>query len=151
MILAGRRINDSMGKYIAERTVKLLILQGKPVRGAKVAVLGITFKEDVPDLRNTRVVDIVHELQDYGVEVQVHDPMADSREAAHYYKVELKSLDLLKGADAVVLAVMHKSYREMGAAGIAALCTNGKPIVVDVKSALNPEEMDAMGIVHWRL
>lgn len=151
MILAGRRINDSMGKYIAERTVKLLIHQGKPVRGAKVAVLGITFKEDVPDLRNTRVVDIVHELQDYGVEVQVHDPMADRREAAHYYDVELKSLDLLKGADAVVLAVMHKAYHEMGAAGIAALCTNGKPIVVDVKSALNPEEVDAMGIVYWRL
>ncbi len=151
MILAGRRINDSMGKYIAERTVKLLIHQGKQVRGAKVAVLGITFKEDVPDLRNTKVVDIVHELQDYGVEVQVHDPMADNREAAHYYNVNLKSLDLLKGADAVVLAVMHKTYREMGAAGIAALCTNGKPIVVDVKSALNPKEVDTMGIVYWRL
>ena len=151
MILAGRRINDGMGKYIAERTVKLLIHQGKPVRGARVAVLGITFKEDVPDLRNTRVVDIIHELRDYGIDVQVHDPMADTDEAAHYYGVELTSLENLKGADAVVLAVMHKAYRAMGMSGIAALCTNGKPIVVDVKCALKPVEAEALGVTYWRL
>ena len=151
MILAGRRINDGMGKYIAERTVKLLIHSGKPVKGAKVAVLGITFKEDVPDLRNTRVVDIVRELHDYGVEVLIHDPMADPREAGVYYDVALSPLEALKGADAVVLAVMHKTYREMGLPGVAGLCTNGRPIVVDVKSLFSKPEADRQGITYWRL
>jgi UDP-N-acetyl-D-galactosamine dehydrogenase len=151
MILAGRRINDGMGKYIAERTVKILIHQGKPVKDAKVAVLGITFKENVPDLRNTRVVDIIRELQDYGVKVHVHDPMADVQEAACYYGVHLKPLDELKGADAVVLAVIHQAYLDMGAEGIAALCTNGKPVVVDVKGAINPADIKDLDIIHWRL
>ena len=97
------------------------------------------------------MVDIVHELQDYGVEVQVHDPIADPGEAAQYYGIELQTLETLKGADAAVLAVMHKTYREMGVQGIAALCTNGKPIVVDVKSTLDPEQTEALGIIYWRL
>jgi UDP-N-acetyl-D-galactosamine dehydrogenase len=151
MILAGRRVNDGMGKYIAEKTIKLLIKSGKAVKGAKVAVLGITFKEDVPDLRNTRVVDIVGELEEYGVEVVVHDPMADSDEAKEHYGLELKPIEKLKGADAVVLAVMHKAYREMGLPGVASLCMNGKPIVVDVKCLFSETEAEAMGITYWRL
>ncbi|MDA8138643.1 MAG: nucleotide sugar dehydrogenase [Desulfobacteraceae bacterium] len=151
MILAGRRVNDGMGKYIAEKTIKLLIRSGKAVKGAKVAVLGITFKEDVPDLRNTRVVDIVHELADYGVEVVVHDAMADSEEAQEHYGLELKPLDQLKGADAVVLAVMHKAYKAMGLSGVAGLCMNGKPIVVDVKCVFSEAEAEALGITYWRL
>ncbi len=151
IILAGRRINDGMGKYVAERAVKMLIQAGKTVKGAKVAVLGITFKEDVPDLRNTRVVDIVRELKDYGIDVLVHDPMADSEEAVEHYGIPLNSLAQLKGADAVVLAVMHKAYRDMGLAGISALCTNGHPIVVDVKSLFNKAEADRLGIAYWRL
>jgi UDP-N-acetyl-D-galactosamine dehydrogenase len=151
MILAGRRINDGMGKYVAERIVKLLIQRGKAVRGAKVAVLGITFKEDVPDLRNTRVVDIIHELKDYGVQVMAHDPLADPVEARHYYDLELLPMEALKGVDAVVVAVMHKRYREMGITGIADLCTNGKPIIVDVKSAFNPNDIASEALVYWRL
>jgi UDP-N-acetyl-D-glucosamine/UDP-N-acetyl-D-galactosamine dehydrogenase len=151
MILAGRRINDGMGKYIAERTVKLLIHSGKPVKGAKVAVMGITFKEDVPDLRNTRVVDIVRELREYGVDVYVHDPMADPEEALEHYALTLSPLDSLKGSDAVVLAVMHKSYIEMGLQGISGLCTNGHPIVVDVKSLFSEPEAARLGITYWRL
>ncbi|RJQ72777.1 MAG: nucleotide sugar dehydrogenase [Desulfobacteraceae bacterium] len=151
MILAGRRINDRMGKYIAERTIKLIIHSGKAVKGAKVAVLGITFKEDVPDLRNTRVVDIVRELEDYDVQVLVHDPMADSEEAQEHYGLTLSPIEHLKGADAVVLAVMHKAYCEMSLAGIAGLCTNGHPIVVDVKSVLNESLARRMGITYWRL
>jgi len=151
MILAGRRINDGMGKYIAERTVKLLIHRGQPVKDAKVAILGITFKEDVPDLRNTRVIDIVQELKEYGVEVLVHDPMADPGEAFQYYQVDLCSLDKLKGVDAVIVAVMHKKYREMGLAGIAGLCTNGQPIIVDVKSMLNHKLAKEQHITYWRL
>jgi UDP-N-acetyl-D-galactosamine dehydrogenase len=151
MILAGRRINDGMGKYIAERTVKLLIHRGKAVRGAKVAILGVTFKEDVPDLRNTRVVDIVHELKDYGVQVLAHDPLADPSEADRYYQMDLHHIEDLKGVDAVIVAVMHKAYREMGIEGIAALCTNGKPIIVDVKSAFDPTAVDNETIMYWRL
>jgi len=151
MILAGRRINDGMGKYIAERTVKLLIHRGQPVKGAKVAVLGITFKENVPDLRNTRVVDIVHELEEYGIQVLVHDPMADPDEAYQHYQLNLCTMDMLKGVDAVVVAVMHKVYRELGLSGIAGLCTNGQPIVVDVKSILDQEEANRQNIIYWRL
>jgi UDP-N-acetyl-D-glucosamine/UDP-N-acetyl-D-galactosamine dehydrogenase len=93
MILAGRRINDGMGKNIAERAVKMLIRAGKKVLGARVAILGITFKENVPDLRNTRVVDIIAELKEYGISVLVHDPLADAEEAEKYYNVELVDME----------------------------------------------------------
>jgi UDP-N-acetyl-D-galactosamine dehydrogenase len=151
MILAGRRVNDGMGKYIAERTVKLLIQQGKVVRGAKVAMLGITFKENVPDLRNTRVVDIIEELNDYGVEVLVNDPLADADEAREHYGIELLPLDALKGVDAAVVAVIHSHYAALGLDGVAELCTNGTPIVTDVKSAFDPEQAKRMDIVYWQL
>jgi UDP-N-acetyl-D-galactosamine dehydrogenase len=151
MILAGRRINDGMGKYIAEKTVKLLIHSGKAVKAAKVAILGITFKENVPDLRNTRVVDIVREFEDYGVEVLVNDPLADPAEAKHYYGLDIIPLDQLAGVDAVVLAVMHNAYSEMGIDGIAGLCTNGSPIVVDVKSALDNRLAARKNLVYWQL
>ncbi|MBT8351474.1 MAG: nucleotide sugar dehydrogenase, partial [Deltaproteobacteria bacterium] len=109
MILAGRRINDGMGKYIAEKAVKLLIGVDKQVHGAKIAVLGITFKEDVPDLRNTKVVDIISELTEYGIEVLVHDPLADVKEAANYYNLELRKIEDLSGVDAVIIAVMLRA------------------------------------------
>jgi UDP-N-acetyl-D-galactosamine dehydrogenase len=151
MILAGRRINDGMGKFIAERAVKLLIHSGKAVKGARVAILGITFKEDVPDLRNTRVVDIVHELVDFGIEVLVHDPLADSQEAKQYYGLDLVDLENLQGVDAVVVAVMHRTYKQMGLSGISGLCTNGRPIVIDVKSALDAVEAQKLEITYWSL
>ncbi|MGD9009807.1 MAG: nucleotide sugar dehydrogenase [Desulfobacteraceae bacterium] len=151
MILAGRRVNDGMGKYIAERTVKLLIQQGNAVKGAKVALLGITFKEDVPDLRNTRAVDIVDELKEYEVQVLVHDPLADAEEAKRYYGLEMSSMEALQGVDAVVIAVMHKAYTEMGIEGIAGLCSDGDPIVVDVKNALDSAKARSKGIVYWSL
>lgn len=151
MILAGRRINDTMGKYIAERTVKLLIKHGKAVKGAKVALLGITFKENVPDLRNTRVVDIIDELADYGIKVLVNDPIADAHEAKQKYDVELVGLDDLVGVDAVVLAVMHQSYRRLGLGDIAKLCDNEHPIVIDVKSAFGVHDAEQKGITYWQL
>ncbi|MEJ2641428.1 MAG: nucleotide sugar dehydrogenase [Desulfosarcinaceae bacterium] len=151
MILAGRRINDGMGKYIAERTVKLLIQEGKQVRDARVAVLGVTFKEDVPDLRNTRVVDIIAELEDYGITVLSHDPLADPTEAKTYYGLDLVSEADLKGVDAVVLAVIHEQYRQMGLGRMAGLCPNGNPILVDVKAAFSPAEAAEAGIAYWRL
>ena len=151
MILAGRRINDNMGKYVTDRAVKLLIRTGRAVRGSRVAVLGLTFKENVPDLRNTRVVDIVTELEQYGVEVLVHDPMADADEARQYYNIALKPLEALEGVDAVILAVRHRAYERMGLAGVAALCRQGQPVVLDLKAAFEPAEAAAAGIVFWRL
>lgn len=151
MILAGRRINDGMGKHIAERAVKMLIRAGKQVRGARVAVLGITFKEDVPDLRNTRVVDIIRELKDYGVNVVANDPLADPGEALEYYGVELMDLEAIRGVDAVILAVMHKAYRESGLEGLVKLCAARDCLIVDVKGCFSPGQAQKMGISYWRL
>ena len=151
MILAGRRINDGMGKYIAEKTVKQLIHSNRQVHGAKVGVLGLTFKEDVPDLRNTRVVDIIHELQEYGVKVMVHDPLADAAEALRYYGLTLHPMTELTQLDAVVLAVKHQTYLKMGIQQLGALCGNGRPILMDVKGAFDAKAADAANVIHWRL
>jgi len=151
MILAGRRINDGMGKHVAERAVKMLIGAGKQVRGARVAILGITFKEDVPDLRNTKVIDIINELKDYGVEVLINDPLADMGEARQYYGVKLQPLDAIKDADAVILAVMHKVYREIGLEGISGLCTDSHAPFIDVKGFFSPQEAQKLGLSYWRL
>jgi UDP-N-acetyl-D-galactosamine dehydrogenase len=151
MILAGRRINDNMGKYIAERTIKILINAGRPVRNARVAVLGLTFKENIPDLRNTRVIDIITELKDYGVNVLVHDPMADPAEVNHYYGLTMTAVQDIQEVDAVIVAVAHQPYQHLGLAGMAGLCRNGRPIVVDVKAIFDPEEARRLGIHYWRL
>ena len=151
MILAGRRINDGMGKHIAERTVKMLIRAGKQVRSARVAILGITFKEDVPDIRNTKVVDIIKELNDYGIEVQISDPLADAGEARQYYDVELRPLKAIKEVDAVILAVMHTEYRELGLVGISRLFNDGNALVVDVKGCFSSKEAQELGMTYWRL
>ncbi len=151
MILAGRRINDGMGKYIAEKAVKLLIGADKQVHGAKVAVLGITFKEDVPDLRNTKVVDIISELNEYGIDALAHDPLADAKEAENYYNLELKEMDDLASVDAVIVAVMHRPYKKMGLEEIAGLCSKGTPIIIDVKSGFSRKDAEKGGMVYWRL
>ena len=151
MILAGRRINDGMGKYVAERLVKLMIQEGKQINHTRVGVLGITFKEDVPDLRNTRVTDIIAELADYGIDVLVHDPLADPEEAKAYYGVDLKSLSDLDGVDALVVAVGHKAYKEMGLVRLAGMCSNGRAVIADVKSTFDPESARENGIIYWRL
>ncbi|MFO7716830.1 nucleotide sugar dehydrogenase [Desulfosarcina sp.] len=151
MILAGRRINDGMGKYVAERVVKLMIQEGKQINQTRVGVLGITFKEDVPDLRNTRVVDIIAELEDYGIDVLVHDPLADPSEARTYYGVEMKALEQLEGVDAVVVAVSHQPYRDMGLVRLAGLCGGKRAVVVDVKSVFDADIARKAGITYWRL
>ncbi len=150
VILAGRHINDGMGKFVAEQTVKKLLKAGKELNGAKVAVLGLTFKEDCPDLRNSKVVDIIRELADYQCNIQVHDPLASAREARHEYGLELCGWDELTGLDAVVLAVPHRKYRELPLAGIQALMSaNG--VVIDVKSVLDKGDVEAAGLSVWRL
>ena len=151
MILAGRRINDNVGKFVAEKTVKMLIKGKRQVRGAIVAILGLTFKENVPDLRNTKVVDIIRELEDYGVNVRVHDPLADPEEARRYYGLELADWDQLGTVDAVILAVLHEDYRNRGLEAISAHLHPEYPLLLDVKGAFHPEDARSMGLYYWRL
>jgi len=150
VILAGRRINDNIGKYVAEVLVKKLIKLNLPVQGARVTVLGLTFKENVPDLRNSKVIDVIRELQEYGIDVQVTDAQADSAEAVREYGVSLTPYNELLPSEAVVLAVSHREYIETGWTQFDRLLKHGKGIVVDIKSALDkeskPEKIDL-----WRL
>jgi len=150
VILAGRRINDGMGKFIAQRTVKEMIRAGHSVLGSVVTVLGLTFKENCPDLRNSKVVDIIRELQDYGIDVQVHDPLADAAEAGHEYGVTLTPFASLRPAAAVVLAVAHRAFQDISVARLAALM-GPKKVLVDVKGICDPRAVAAAGIRFWRL
>ncbi|TAL23143.1 MAG: nucleotide sugar dehydrogenase [Aquabacterium sp.] len=150
VILAGRRINDGMGKYIAEQTVKQLIQLGFPVKGSHVIVLGLTFKENCPDLRNSKVIDVIRELESYGVTVHVHDPYAEPAEAVHEYGVELKTWDSLPKANAIVAAVSHKPLVDRPLDDfINKLAPGG--LYVDVKCAADQQALKARGINVWRL
>jgi len=150
VINAGRRINDGMGKFIAERTVKQMIRNGWQVKDAPIIVLGLTFKEDCPDLRNSRVIDVIHELESYGARVIVHEPVADPDEARHEYGVEVVPWDQLPPAAAIVAAVAHRQFKERPLADFAGkLQPNG--VLTDVKSMFNEAELVAQGISVWRL
>lgn len=150
VILAGRRINDSMGKYIAEQTVKQMIQVGSHVKGAKVNVLGITFKENVPDLRNSKVADLITELRAYGVQVFVHDPVADADEACQEYGIELIAWDALPQADAIVVAVAHEALVSRPPSDYAAKVKVGG-CFMDVKSQFDASGLSAAGMTVWRL
>jgi UDP-N-acetyl-D-galactosamine dehydrogenase len=151
VILSGRRINDNMGKWVAENTVKQLIKTGKNVNGARVNVLGITFKEDVPDVRNSRVKDIVTELLEYGVDVSISDPHATEKDAIDEYGFGLTKYEDLPKADAVVLAVAHKEYLNFGLNDIQLLFRNNKGVFMDVKYRFNRSEAEALGLTYWSL
>src|SRR6266436_7489855 len=144
VILAGRRINDNMGKFIAEQTVKQMIRNGNPVKNAKVNVLGLTFKEDVPDLRNSHVVDVINELKSYGVQVFVHDPVTDPREASHEYGLELVPWEHLPMAEAMVVAVAHRHFINIGVETFARKIVKGG-CFIDVKSKFDRETLSAAG------
>ena len=150
VILAGRRINDGMGRYVAQEAVKLMIQRGSQVRGALVNVLGLTFKENVPDLRNSRVIDVIQELQTYGARVAVHDPVADPREAQHEYGLELTEWDALRPADALVLAVGHDKLIKRPTADFVGKVVPGG-CVIDVKARLDAAAIRDAGLGMWRL
>ena len=150
VILAGRRINDGMGKFIAEQTVKQMIACGSYVKGAKVIVLGLTFKEDCGDLRNSKVVDIIRELKTYGVEVFVHDPRADAEEAMHEYGVQPVSWEELPRADAIVAAVAHREFRDLSVEDLSRKVINGGSFV-DVKALFDQAALRSSGLRVWRL
>jgi UDP-N-acetyl-D-galactosamine dehydrogenase len=150
VILAGRRINDGMGKFIAEQTVKHMIRAGSHVRGCKVNVLGLTFKEDCPDLRNSRVIDVIQELKSYGVDVHVHDPVPDAEEAQHEYGLVLDSWESLPRADALVVAVAHKQFMARPFSDYAAKLIEGG-CFIDVKSRFDRSAIRDAGLCGWRL
>jgi UDP-N-acetyl-D-galactosamine dehydrogenase len=150
VILAGRRINDGMGKYIAEQTVKNMIAAGSYIKGARVNVLGLTFKENCADLRNSKVGDVINELKDFGVEVFVHDPYADADEAMHEYGVRLYSWDELPRADAVVAAVSHEELLARPIEDIQRKLVKGG-CFIDVKAAFDAAALKEAGLCVWRL
>ena len=150
VILAGRRINDNMGQFIAEQTVKMLARQGLQTAGQTVVVLGLTFKEDVPDLRNSKVIDVVRELEAYGINVLIHDPIADREEAHEEYGVELVDWDKLPKANAIVAAVSHQAYQQQGLPALLDKLVD-KGVFIDVKSAWDPAEIRKAGKAVWRL
>jgi UDP-N-acetyl-D-glucosamine/UDP-N-acetyl-D-galactosamine dehydrogenase len=150
VILAGRRINDGMGKYVAEQTVKQMIQSGFPVKGAKINVLGLTFKENCPDLRNSRVIDVINELRSYGADVRVHDPVADPGEAVHEYGVELHDWDSLPRAHATVLAVAHREFAARPIDHFVGKLEKGG-LFVDVKCQADAQALRERGVSVWRL
>jgi UDP-N-acetyl-D-galactosamine dehydrogenase len=150
VITAGRRINDGMGKFIAEQTVKHLVRNGWQVKGAPIIVLGLTFKEDCPDLRNSRVIDVIRELQSYGAQVIVHEPVASSEEALHEYGVELTPWAQLPAAAAIVAAVAHKEFRNRPLSDFTGKLQEGG-VMTDVKSMFDEAQLIAQGVTVWRL
>ncbi|MDR2189023.1 MAG: nucleotide sugar dehydrogenase [Azonexus sp.] len=150
VILAGRRINDGMGKFIAEQTIKQMVRNGHPVKDCPIIVLGLTFKEDCPDLRNSRVIDVIRELESYGARVVVHDPVADAAEARHEYGVELLAWEELPAAAAIVAAVGHRQFKARAVADYLSKLKQGGG-VIDVKSMFERQAFAAAGIAFWRL
>ena len=150
VILSGRRINNGMGAFVAQKLVKMLAKDGKPISGARVGVLGLTFKENVSDLRNSRVPDIIRELKDFGVDVLVHDAFADAKEAEHEYGLELSTLSSLHDLDALVVAVSHKPYLDMPRSDLLGMLKGGGGILIDVKSIFEPKSLPA-AIAYWSL
>lgn len=151
VILAGRRINDNMGRFVARNTIKQMIAQGIDVARSRIGILGITFKENCPDTRNSKVVDIIRELQDYGVEVVVCDPQADAQEVHEEYGLTLGLVDAGHPVDALVIAVAHTEYKSMTPAELRAMTRGEKPVLIDVKCIQPRLALESVGFNVWRL
>jgi len=153
VILAGRAINDGMGKHVAENVVKGLIRCGKAVQGSRVLVLGLTFKENVSDLRNSRVADVLAELREYGVEVVAHDPMVDPEEAAHEFGLRPVALDDVGLVDGIVAAVRHRAFEPLTLERLASFYRrdNGRGVLADVRMTYSRADAEAMGLYYWSL
>lgn len=151
IILAGRRINDDMGKYVAENCVKSLIAADKNVKNARMAILGFTFKENCPDTRNTKVIDIVRELKEYGITPSVADPRADEKEAEQLYGISFLGIDEIRNMDAVILAVAHEEFAALKVEDVDRLFGEGRKILLDVKGLFDRKEYESAGYYYWRL
>jgi UDP-N-acetyl-D-galactosamine dehydrogenase len=150
IILSGRRINDDMGRYIAENVIKSLIKADIPVKNAKVGILGFTFKENCPDTRNTKIIDIVTELREYGIDPVIADPVADAGEARRLYGVEFVAMDAFCGLDALVMAVAHEEFKSYSM-DVFSRMFRGKKVLVDVKGMLDRQSYEDAGYLYWRL
>lgn len=153
IILSGRRINDDMGKYVAENTVKNLIKADVPVKNAKVAILGFTFKENCPDTRNTKIIDIYNELREYGITSVIADPEADADEAKRLYGIEFIDINDIQNCDAVILAVAHEQFKSLTMNDFEAMFKHNenKNVLVDIKGLLDRKEYENAGYIYWRL
>ncbi|MBE5864657.1 MAG: nucleotide sugar dehydrogenase [Lachnospiraceae bacterium] len=154
IILAGRKVNDGMGAFVADAAIKQMILAGKAVKNAKVVLLGLTFKENCPDIRNSKVEDIINRLREYGVSPVVVDPWAGAAESMQEYQVELKSMDEAKGADCIIVAVAHNEFKALGLDELNALygdCANSEKVLIDVKGLYPVKEIEERGFSYWRL
>jgi UDP-N-acetyl-D-galactosamine dehydrogenase len=149
VILAGRRINDSMGAYLGQRLVKLLVQASLPIKGARIGILGLTFKENVPDLRNSRVPDIVAELQQFGINPLVHDSLADSQEALQKYGLHIANFQDLSHLDGLIVAVPHQAYLNLPCHQLLA-CIRPNGVLMDIKSVLDPANVPPE-ILYWSL
>ncbi len=150
VILAGRRINDGVGEFIAHKGILELTRAGKSVKGARVAILGLTFKEDCPDLRNSRVIDVIKTFQSFQVELLVHDPIADRGEAYDEYGVDLQAMEAIQNIDLLVIAVAHQPYKQLSGSEVQALLAE-EGAVLDVKGIMDRDEFEQAGISLWRL
>jgi UDP-N-acetyl-D-galactosamine dehydrogenase len=151
IILSGRRINDDMGRYVAEHVVKKLISVGSPVKNARVAVLGFTFKENCPDTRNTKVIDIITELREYGINPMVCDPVADAQEAEHLYNIKFTPLSNLKELDAMIVAVAHTEFQQFSLEDLDSCFAGAQKVIVDVKSLFDRQQLEQAGYSYWSL
>lgn len=151
IILAGRRINDNMGNYVAEQTVKKLIQADKNIKNAKVAILGFTFKENCPDTRNTKIIDIINELKTYGIIPVIADPVADEQEASRLYGIHFADIAEIQNMDAVILAVAHKEFVKYNFSDIDKFYGKGLKVLFDLKGILNRNEYEEKGYIYWRL
>lgn len=150
IILAGRRINDDVGSYIGQQTIKKMIKAGYTIKDARVGIMGMTFKENCPDLRNSKVIDIVRELQEYGVECLIHDPVADSADAKQIYNIDLVAWQDLDDVDTIIMAVDHNQFKQYSVNDYHQKLRH-QSILIDVKNVLNPYECQQAGIDLWRL
>ena len=151
IILNGRIVNDSMGAFVADKAVKKMIEAGQAPKKSKVVILGLTFKENCPDTRNTKVIDIVNELHEYGIEAAVADPEADADEAGRLYGIQFVDREEIHGMDAVILAVAHREFIELQMGDVDALFGGGKKVLLDIKGLLGRKEYEAAGYIYWRL
>ena len=154
IILAGRKVNDGMGAFVADAAIKQMILAGKAVKTAKVVLLGLTFKENCPDIRNSKVEDIINRLREYGVSPVVVDPWAGVQEAMREYNVELKTMEDARGADCIIVAVAHNEFKAISVDELDALyadCANSEKVLIDVKGLYSIKEIEERGFSYWRL
>jgi len=151
IILAGRKINDDMGKYIAENTLKQLIKADRQIKGCKVVIMGITFKENCPDIRNSKVIDIIKELKEYGIKVNVVDPLADENEVQREYGIKLSKIEDVTDVDAIIFAVPHEKFKDITLKDLSKIYRDDKLVLIDIKGMFDRKEAEDLNYLYWRL